>query len=314
MIEGANMERRTFVNAALAGGASLAMGAEPEAMAQGAQTAAPASMPANFHLKYACELDWFRDGLTWDQALEIYRQHGFRAVEYNGLLRHPLSEVEGLRRKLDALSMQFGIFVANPGGWNRSGVVDPKQHEAFLEEVRKTIEYHKVIGNRSVTTLTGMALPGVSRSTQRRNCVEGFKRAADLLAGTGLALVVEPLNHIDHPGFFMTRADELAEVIATVNSPNVRMLYDLYHLQVTQGNLIRDFHAYYDLIGYIQTGDVPGRKEPGTGEVNYRNVFKAIYDRGYRGIVGMEHGWSAPGMEGFLRCAEAYRQADAFMV
>ena len=131
---------------------------------------------------------------------------------------------------------------------------------------------------------------------------------------TELALVVEPLNHIDHPGFFMTRADELAEVIAEVNSPNVRMLYDLYHLQVTQGNLIRDFQQYYDLVGYIQTGDVPGRKEPGTGEVNYRNVLKAIYDKGYRGIIGMEHGWSVPGREGFLRCVKAYRDADQFEV
>jgi hydroxypyruvate isomerase len=193
-------------------------------------------------------------------------------------------------------------------------VVDPKQHPAFLEEVQKTIRYHKIIKNRAVTTLTGMTMPGVSRSTQRRSCVEGFKKAADLLAGTELALVAEPLNHIDHPGFFMTRADELAEVVSQVNSPNVRMLYDLYHLQVTQGNLIRDFQLYYDVVGYIQTGDVPGRKEPGTGEVNYRNVLKAIYDKGYRGIIGMEHGWSVPGMEGFLRCVKAYRDADQFEV
>lgn len=314
------MERRGFVKAALAGGAGLAVGKAVPAAAQAAKTGkaaakpgAAATKPAPFHLNYACELDWFKDAMTWDQVLELYKQHGFQAVEYNGLLKHPLPEVEALRKKLDSLGMGFGIFVANPGGWNRSGVADAKQHDAFLEEVKKTIEYHKVIGNKSVTTLAGMAIPGTSRSTQRRNCIEGFKKAADLLAGTSLALVVEPLNHIDHPGFFMYRADELAEVIASVGSPNVRMLYDLYHLQVTQGNLIRDFLQYYDLIGYIQTGDVPGRKEPGTGEVNYRNVFKAIYDKGYRGIIGMEHGWSEKGMEGFLKCAEAYRQADAFL-
>jgi hydroxypyruvate isomerase len=222
--------------------------------------------------------------------------------------------VADLRRELDARGMDMGIFVANPGGWDRAGVVDPKQHPAFLDEVRKTLEYHKVIRNKSVTTLAGMTLPGVSRSTQRRSCVEGLKKAADILAGTELALVVEPLNHIDHPGFFMTRADELAEVIAEVRSPNVRMLYDFYHLQVTQGNLIRDFEQYYDLVGYVQTGDVPGRKEPGTGETNYRNVFKAVHDKGYRGILGMEHGWSVPGMDGFLRCAKAYREADDFPV
>ena len=104
--------------------------------------------------------------------------------------------------------------------------------------------------------------------------------------------MAEPLNHIDHPGFFMTRADELAEVIAEVNSPNVRMLYDLYHLQVTQGNLIRDFQQYYDLVGYIQTGDVPGRKEPGTGEVNYRNVLQGDLRQG---LPRASSAWSTAG-------------------
>ena len=302
------MERRQFLKATSAAAGGLAAKAAPGQEKAGQVAAKP------YKLRYACELNWLEKEMTFAQRLDLFKSHGFTAVEYNGLLKHPLPEVEQLRKDLDARGMDFGIFVANPGGWDRAGVVDPKQHPAFLEEIQKTIQYHKVIKNRSVTTLTGMALPGVSRSTQRRSCVEGFKKAADLLAGTELALAVEPLNHIDHPGFFMTRADELAEVIAEVGSPNVRMLYDLYHLQVTQGNLIRDFQQYYDLTGYIQTGDVPGRKEPGTGEVNYRNVFKAIYDKGYRGIIGMEHGWSVPGMEGFSRCTAAYRDADDFTV
>ena len=309
------MNRRAFLKTTTAGGlgaTGVTTAAAPEPT--GGQPA-PAPAPAKpFKLRYACELNWLEKELSFAQRLDLFKEHGFTAVEYNGLLKHPLPEVEALRRELDARGMDFGIFVANPGGWDRAGVVDPKQHPAFLEEIKKTIEYHKVIKNRSVTTLAGMVRPGVSRSTQRRSCVEGFKKGADLLAGTDLALVIEPLNHIDHPGFFMTHADELAEVIAQVASPNVRMLYDFYHLQVTQGNLIRDFQQYYDLIGYIQTGDVPGRKEPGTGETNYRNVFKAVYEKGYRGIVGMEHGWSVPGQEGFLRCARAYREADDFAV
>jgi hydroxypyruvate isomerase len=302
------MHRRTFLTTTGTATAGLAASRAVPSTDLGATTEAAAP----FKLRYACELNWLEKELSFAERLDLFKQHGFTAVEYNGLLRHPLDEVRALRKELDARGMDFGIFVANPGGWDRAGVVDPKQHAAFLEEIKKTLEYHKVIKNRSVTTLTGMVLPGVSRSTQRRSCVEGFKKAADLLAGTELALVVEPLNHIDHPGFFMTRADELAEVIAQVSSPNVRMLYDFYHLQVTQGNLIRDFQHYYDLVGYIQTGDVPGRKEPGTGETNYRNVFKAVYEKGYRGLVGMEHGWSQPGREGFLRCAQAYREADAF--
>jgi hydroxypyruvate isomerase len=304
------MLRRAFLKGAPAVAGGVGLLSAPGTAA--APAAAPAPKP--FKLRYACELNWLEKELTIPQRLDLFKEQGFTAVEYNGLLKHPPKEVEDIRRELDARGMDFGIFVANPGGWDRSGVVDPRQHPAFLEEVKKTLEYHKVIGNKSVTTLCGMALPGVSRSIQRRSCVEGFKKAADVLAGSGLALVVEPLNHIDHPGFFMTRADELAEVIGQVASPNVRILYDFYHLQVTQGNLIRDFQQYYDLVGYIQTGDVPGRKEPGTGETNYRNVFKAVYEKGYRGIIGMEHGFSVPGREGFERCAKAYREADDFTV
>jgi hydroxypyruvate isomerase len=289
------------------------MASSAGALVAGASATAQDTSPkGRFRLRYACELDWLGDTLTWAQKVALYADNGFTAIEYNGLLKHSIEEVTNLRRLLDERSMDMGIFVANPGGWTKAGVVDPQHHESFLAEVRKSLEYHKVIKNRSATTLAGMALPGVSRSTQRRNCVLGLKKAADLLAGTDLALVVEPLNHIDHPGFFMTRADELAEVIAAVGSPNVRMLYDFYHLQVTQGNLIRDFRAYYDLVGYVQTGDVPGRKEPGTGEINYRNVFKAVYEQGYRGIVGCEHGHAQPGLDGLEKLFEAYRQADAW--
>jgi hydroxypyruvate isomerase len=248
--------------------------------------------------------------LTIPQRLDLIAEHGFDATEYNGLLNHPIKEVEEIRRKLDSLGIEMGIFVANPNGWRTAGLVEPKQRDAFLEEVKKAIEYHKVIGNHSATTLTGNAIPGASRSAQRRSAIEGLKRAAGLLETTELALVVEPLNHIDHPGFFMTHSDELAEIIAAVNSKHVRMLFDLYHLQITEGNLINNFRAYVNLVGYIQTGDVPGRKEPGTGEVNYRNVFKAIYDAGYRGIIGMEHGVSLPGRAGVLKMFEAYKQAD----
>ncbi len=299
------MKRREFIrNSALTYGA-LALTAREVI---GYQT----KKASKYHLRYAPHLTIVSKELTIPKRLELIAEHGFDATEYNGLLNHPLSEVEEIRKKMDSLGIEMGIFVANPGGWKTAGLVDAKQHPAFLEEIKKTIEYHKVIGNKSVTTLTGPALPGVSRSTQRRNAIEGLKRAADLLAKTDLALVVEPLNHIDHPGFFMTYSDELAEIIAAVNSKNVRMLFDLYHLQITEGNLINNFRAYASLVGYIQTGDVPGRKEPGTGEVNYRNVFKAIYDTGYRGIIGMEHGTSLPGMPGVLKMFEAYKQADAW--
>ncbi len=204
-------------------------------------------------------------------------------------------------RELDARGMDMGIFVANPGGWDKAGVVDPQQHPAFLEEIKKTLEYHKLVRNKSVTTLTGMVRPGVSRSTQRRSCVKGFKKAAALLAGTDLALVVEPLNHIDHPGFFMTRADELAEVIAQVGSPNVRMLYDFYHLQVTQGNLIRDFRNTTTSSATSRRGTSPAARSRAPARSTTRTSSRPSTSRATAGIVGCEHGRSEPGVEGLKR-------------
>ena len=297
------MERRSFIKTALLTGGAFVL-PNPAFTSQ--------TKARKYHLRYAPHLTILSKELTIPQRLDLMAEHGFDATEYNGLLNHPLNEVEEIRKKLDSLKIEMGIFVANPGGWRTAGLVDPKQRPAFLEEIKKTIEYHRVIGNHSVTTLTGNAIPGASRSGQRRSAIEGLKRAAELLEPTELALVVEPLNHIDHPGFFMTHSDELAEIIAAVSSKHVRMLFDLYHLQITEGNLINNFRACVDLVGYIQTGDVPGRKEPGTGEVNYRNVLKAIYDAGYRGIIGMEHGTSVQGMPGVLKMFEAYKQADAW--
>lgn len=298
------MQRRNFMKTVIAAGAAAFSSFKEN---YGSQPAA-----RKYHLRYAPHLSILSRELTIPQRLDLIAEHGFDATEYNGLLNHPLEEVAQIRKKMDSLGIEMGIFVANPGGWKTAGLVDPRQRDAFLEEIKKTIEYHKVIGNRSVTTLTGPALPGVSRSTQRRNVIEGLKRSTGLLDKTDLALVVEPLNAIDHPGFFMVHSDELAEVIAAVDNPHVRMLFDFYHLQISEGNLINNFRAYYDLIGYVQLGDVPGRKEPGTGEINHRNVFRAIYDKGYRGILGMEHGTSLPGREGVLKMFEAYKIADSW--
>lgn len=265
-----------------------------------------------FHLRYAPRLDFLSNELSIPQRLEVFAEHGFDATEYNGLMKHPLSEVEEMRKKLDSLGMGLGIFVANPGGWKTAGVVDPAQREAFLGELKQALEYHRVIGNRSCTVVTGPEIQGRPRGLQRRDVIESFKRAADILEKTELTIVVEPLNPINHPGYFLVHSDEAAEIMSAVGSSHVKMLFDIYHQQISEGNLITNIQTYYDFIGYFQAGDVPGRKEPGTGEINYRNVFKAIYSKGYRGIVGMEHGLSVPGMEGLKKCFEEYRKADAW--
>lgn len=300
------MRRRAFIEGLTAATAAIAVGPLTEA-------AQPARAAGRYKLRYAPRLDFLRDELTIPQRLELFAKHGFDATEYNGLMGHPLSEVEQMRKTLDSLGMEMGIFVANPNGWKTAGLVDPAQRDAFVADLTRAIEYHKVIGNRWATVITGPERPGWPRGQQRINVIDGLRRAAELLEPTKLTIVIEPLNlWVDHAGYYLVNSDEAAEVMHAVNSPKVRILFDIYHQQISEGNLINNIRRYWDYIGYFQVGDVPGRKEPGTGEVNWRNVFKAIHEKGYQGILGMEHGLSQPGMAGLMKCFEEYRQADTF--
>ena len=296
------MKRREFFRNTLVAGGAAAL-----PWGKGAQGA------TKYHLRYAPRLDFLRQELTIPQRLETFARHGFDPTEYNGLMLHSLEEVEEIGKKLDSLGIELGIFVANPGGWRTAGMVDPKQHDAFLGEVNKALRYHEVIGNHFCTVITGPALLGVPRGIQRINVIQALRRAAEILEKSELTLVVEPLNvWVDHAGYFLVRSDEAAEIMAAVGSPQVKILFDIYHQQISEGNLINNIRNHYQYIGYFQVGDVPGRREPGTGEVNWRNVFKSIHDLGYQGIVGMEHGLSVPGMAGLEKCFDEYRKADAW--
>ena len=131
-------------------------------------------------------------------------------------------------------------------------------------------------------------------------------------AGPFVGQLLEPLNFRDHPGQYLERTDHAYMLCKAVQSPSVKILFDIYHQQITEGNLIPNIDLSWDEIAYFQIGDNPGRKEPGTGEINYRNVFKHIHGKGYQGVIGMEHGNSKPGKEGELAVIKAYQESDAF--
>ena len=275
--------------------------------------AAPA--PAPFKLRYGPRIGWLNEPIS--RQLEIYAEAGFSNFEYNGLPTHTQKELEEIRKKMDDLKMSMGTFVVNRGGWRATAMPDRGTHKVFLEDVTRAIELHRIVGNEVATVTSGLGVQNLTFEQQTRNCVDVLKRAADLLdkAGSKLTLVLEPLNFkIDHAGYFVVFSEHAASIIGEVNHPQVKILFDMYHQQISEGNLINNINTYWDLIGYFQTGDVPGRKEPGTGEMNYQNIFKAMHTRGYKGIIGLEHSMLKPGLEGFRRVVESYRQADAFSV
>ena len=147
---------------------------------------------------------------------------------------------------------------------------------------------------------------------QTVNVIEALKRASEILEPHGLTMVLEPLNFRDHPGLFLTKAAQGFEICRAVGSPSCKILFDIYHQQITEGNIIPNIDLSYEEIGYFQIGDNPGRKEPTSGEINYKNIFKHIQEKGFTGILGMEHGNSMKGKEGEQRVIDAYRETDSF--
>jgi hydroxypyruvate isomerase len=163
-----------------------------------------------------------------------------------------------------------------------------------------------------MTVVPGFVDLRKNQEYQTASVVEALRRACDILEPHGLVMVLEPLNFRDHPGLFLRTIPQTYEVCRAVNSPSCKILDDLYHMQVQEGNLIPNIDLAWDEIGYFQIGDNPGRQEPTTGEINYRNIFKHIKEKGYTGILGMEHGISKPGKEGELALIEAYVEVDNF--
>ena len=177
------------------------------------------------------------------------------------------------------------------------GLVNPREREGFLRELGASIEAAKKMDCRQLVVLTGNELGGMPRSEQMANAVAALRLGAPMLEKNGITAVIEILNtYVNHAGYFLYFVRDGVELVERVGSPNVKLLFDIYHVQIMEGNLIENIRMNIDRIGHFHVGDVPGRHEPGTGEINYRNVFKAIYELGdrFQGSVALEYGPLAP--------------------
>jgi hydroxypyruvate isomerase len=238
---------------------------------------------------------------------------GFRSIEDNEMRQRPVAEQERIGRELARLGMRMGVFVAHTIHWREpsltTGAAEPR--EQFLREVRESVDVAKRVGATWMTVVPGFVDLRRDEGYQTASLVESLRRASDVLAPHGLVMVLEPLNPRDHPGLFLRKAAQAYEICRAVDSPACKILFDIYHQQITEGNLIPNLDAAWDEIAYLQIGDNPGRKEPTTGEINYLNVFRHVRAKGYRGILGMEHGNAGAGREGERAVIAAYRQVDA---
>ena len=196
--------------------------------------------------------------------------------------------------------MSMGVFVAHKIYWDKPNLTsgDSSFREEFLKDIRESVDVAKRVNAKWMTVVPGLLDQRKNISYQTSNVIETLKRASDILEPHGLVMVLEPLNFRDHPGLFLSRSPQAYQICKSVDSPSCKILFDIYHQQIQEGNLIPNIESCWDEIGYFQIGDNPGRKEPLTGEINYNNIFKFIKEKNFDGILGMEHGKSLSGIKG----------------
>jgi hydroxypyruvate isomerase len=307
------MQRRDFIRQATlaTGGAALAFPQVVQAAPVEPMTKEPA-----FKMKYAPHDGMFKN-LAGDNFLDQIRfmaDQGFAAIEDNGMMGRDKPMQEQIGQLLNKLGMSMGVFVAHKIYWNEPSLSSGKadKREEFLASIREAVEVAKRCNAKWMTVVPGFVDLRLDINYQTANVVESLKQAAAILEPAGLVMVLEPLNFRDHPGLILTDIPQAYLVCKAVNSPACKILYDIYHIQIQHGNIIPNIDAAWDEVAYFQIGDNPGRKEPTTGEINYKNIFKHIYNKGFKGILGMEHGNFQSGKEGETALIKAYREVDSF--
>ena len=269
-----------------------------------------------FNLNYAPHLGMFKNSVGDDPIDQInyMADLGFRAFEDNGMSSRSVDLQNKISKTLENRGMKMGVFVAHKIYWNKPNLSsgDDDYRNEFLNYIENSVEVAKRVNAKWMTVVPGHLDLRKDMSYQTSNVVETLKRACDILEPHGLVMVLEPLNFRDHPGLFLTESPQAFQICKAVDSPSCKILFDIYHQQIQEGNLIPNIDDTWDEIAYFQIGDNPGRKEPTTGEINYKNVFKFIYEKGFEGILGMEHGNSIQGERGEKALVDAYLEADSF--
>lgn len=305
------MQRRTFLQKT-----TLAAGAA--ALAAPALAAKPAKN--TFKLKYAPHFGMFTNQAGKDpiDELKFMADLGFTALEDNGMPGRTPEMQAKIGEALAKLGMQMGVFVLNKGGNGANTLAAGKKEniDIFLKGCREAVEIAKRCNAKFTTVVPGDFERNLPIGIQTGHVIDALRRGAEILEPAGLVMVLEPLS--DTPNLFLRTSDQTYEICRGVNSPSCKVLFDIYHMQKNEGHIIPHIDWCWSEIGYFQIGDNPGRKEPGTGEINYQNVFKHIYKRmkaeNRDFIFGMEHGIAGQGKEGEQALVQAYVQADSFKI
>lgn len=304
------MQRRKFMQQSVLASASMLAASSIKANSNQQKDA------TTFHLNYAIHDGMFEEsaGKNFLDQIQFAYDNGFRAIEDNGMMDRPVDEQKKIGDKLAKLNMQMGVFVVNFDHWPvktslTSG--DKEWRDKFLKACTEAVETAKRCNATWMTVVPGNYATNLDIGYQTANVIESLRQGAAILEPHNLVMVLEALS--DTPDLFLRHSDQTVAMCKAVNSPSCKFLFDMYHMQRNEGNIINNLDKAWEEIGYLQIGNNPGRNEPGTGEMDYKMIFKHIYSKGYKGILGMEHGKSIKGKEGEMALLKAYRDADSFV-
>lgn len=304
------MQRRKFIRNSFLSGAALVTARQSFANAKNETTD---NKP--FNLDYAFHDGMFKNngGADFLDQIKWAYDQGFRSIEDNGMMARPVEQQKKIGDLLGKLNMRMGVFVITSDSWHwKTSLTTGKQEwiDKMIKDCKEAVEVAKRVNAKWMTVVPGNYERTLSPDMQTANVIMALRKGAEILEPHGLTMVLESLS--DNPDLFLRGTNQAYMICKAVNISACKFLFDMYHMQRNEGNIIANIDKVWDETPYFQIGDNPGRKEPGTGEMNYKNIFRHIYDKGYKGVLGMEHGNAKPGKEGEMELIKAYREADSF--
>jgi len=307
------MKRRNFIKKSVVAGSAAMVSTD---VFSEVKETKDVSGSAEFKLNFAPHDGMFKHlgGPDVLDQLNFIASQGFKAFEDNEMRNRPVDLQLQMAKRMQDKGIEMGVFVAHKIYWNEPNLAsgNSEKRKEFLEEIKNSVEVAKRVKAKWMTVVPGHVDLNQNMAYQTANVVETLKQASAILEPHGIVMVLEPLNFRDHPGLFLTESPQAYAICKAVNSPSCKILFDIYHQQIQEGNLIPNIEKCWDEIAYFQIGDNPGRKEPTTGEINYKNVFKYIHSKGFKGILGMEHGNAIDGKKGEEALLNAYKMSSNF--
>jgi hydroxypyruvate isomerase len=306
------MERRSFLRNAAGTIATVGLAGSTKAFSSEIKV----SNDGQFKLKYAPGFGTFKEHAGEDlfDQIRFMSDQGFRAIFDNGLMGKEPAIQEKIAAELTRRNMDLGPFVLYADFSVKSMVTqDAAIKDMLKKKMQEGVDCAKRTGAKWALVVPGQFDEGLEWDYQTANVIDNLKMCCEVVEKSGLILVIEPLNAwTNHPGLFLTKIPQAHMICESVNHPSCKIVDDIYHQQITEGNLIPNIDKAWENIAAFHIGDNPGRNEPTTGEINYKNVFKHIHSKGYEGVLCCEHGKSIRGKDGEVAFIKAYREVDSF--